>query len=220
MAAKNFRLAVLISGEGSNLQALIDACADSLFPAEIVLVVSNKPQAKGLARAEAAGIPTCIIDHRGYETRDAFDTALDSVLRKAAPDLVCLAGFMRLLTPAFVDSWAGRMINIHPSLLPAFKGLDTHQQALDAGAKITGCTVHFVTPGMDEGPILVQAAVPVLAGDTAAILAARVKRAEHRAYPLAVKLISEGRVSIVEGRAIVAGGAGSADSTMLLNPLR
>jgi phosphoribosylglycinamide formyltransferase-1 len=220
MAAKTFRLAVLISGEGSNLQALIDACADPLFPAEIALVVSNQAQAKGLARAQAAAIPTRVLDHRAFPDRASFDAALDTVLREAAPDLVCLAGFMRLLTAGFVETWAGRMINIHPSLLPAFKGLNTHMRALEAGVKIAGCTVHFVTPGMDEGPILVQAAVPVLAGDTAATLAARVKQAEHRAYPLAVRLIAEGRVALGEGRAVVRGGAEAPASEILVNPLR
>lgn len=220
MAAKKFRLAVLISGEGSNLQALIDACADPLFPAEIALVVSNKPQAKGLARAAAAGLATHIVDHRAYDDRAAFDAALDTALRAVQPDLVCLAGFMRLLTPGFVESWAGRMINIHPSLLPAFKGLDTHARALQAGVKLTGCTVHFVTPDMDEGPILVQAAVPVLAEDTPATLSARVKQAEHRAYPLAVRLIAEGRVTLAEGRALIRGGAEAAAERFLLNPIR
>jgi phosphoribosylglycinamide formyltransferase-1 len=220
MGAPRFRLAVLISGEGSNLQALIDACADPDFPAEIALVVSNRPQAKGLARALEAGLKTVALDHRAYAGREAFDAALDAALRHAEPDLICLAGFMRLLTPGFVDGWAGRLVNIHPSLLPAFKGLDTHAQAIAAGVRVAGCTVHFVTPDLDSGPILVQAAVPVLPADTPETLAARVKGAEHRAYPLAVRLIAEGRVRLDGGRAVIDGGADAPEAAILLNPLR
>jgi phosphoribosylglycinamide formyltransferase-1 len=220
MAAAPFRLAVLISGEGSNLQALIDACAAPGFPAAIALVVSNRPQARGLARAAAAGLPTAVIDHRRYADREEFEAALDLALRQAAPDLVCLAGFMRLLTPGFVGRWAGQMINIHPSLLPAFKGLDTHARVLAAGARLTGCTVHVVTPGMDEGPILVQAAVPVLPQDTPETLAARVRAAEHRAYPLAVKLFAEGRIALGQRGATILGGAAAEADAVLLNPLR
>jgi phosphoribosylglycinamide formyltransferase-1 len=190
------RIAVLISGRGSNLQALIDAAADPAYPAEIALVLSNRPDAGGLERAAAAGIATRVIEHKGFPGRPAFDAALTDVLEAASVDLVCLAGFMRLLTPGFVDHWRDRLINIHPSLLPAFKGLHTHERALEAGVRLTGCTVHFVRAEMDEGPIIVQAAVPVLPGDDADSLSARVLTAEHRCYPLAVRLIAEGKVRV------------------------
>ena len=189
------KLAVLISGRGSNLAALIDACADKAFPAEIALVIANRPGAGGLALAKAAGIATQVIDHKTYDDRAAFDAALDAALRDVGVELVCLAGFMRLLTDAFVTSWRGAMINIHPSLLPAFKGRDVHQRALDAGVTLSGCTVHYVTPEMDSGPIVAQAAVPVVAGDTAEALADRILAAEHVLYPHAVRLICEGRAS-------------------------
>ena len=210
------RLGVLISGRASNLQALIDACARPDFPAEIALVVSNEPRARGLARAAAAGIAARVIDHRGFADRPAFETSLDEALTEAAVDLVCLAGFMRLLTETFVARWRDRLINIHPSLLPAYKGLDTHQRVLADGVRFTGCTVHFVRPEMDDGPIVVQAVVPVLAGDDEELLAARVLAAEHRCYPHAVRLIAEGRVT-VDGRRTVVAGAAAAKGT-LLNP--
>src|SRR5690606_18368473 len=196
---------VLISGRGSNLQARIDACAAPGFPAEIVLVISNNAGAQGLERARAAGIATEIVDHRGYADRDSFDAALDGALRRAGVELVCLAGFMRLLTPGFVERWRDRVINIHPSLLPAFKGLHSHERALAAGVRLSGCTVHFVRAEMDDGPIIVQAAVPVLPGDDAARLAARVLAVEHRAYPLALRLVAEGRVR-VEGDVVAIDG--------------
>lgn len=209
-------LGVLISGRGSNLQALIDACARDDYPARIALVISNQPGAAGLARAEAAGIPTATIAHRDFTGREAFETAIIAALAQAGAELVCLAGFMRLLTPGFVEAWRDRLINIHPSLLPAFKGLDTHARALAAGVRFTGCTVHFVRPEMDVGPILVQAAVPVMPDDDEDALAARVLAAEHRCYPLAVRLIAEGRVRI-EGERVRIDGA-SAPEAVSVNP--
>ncbi|AVM74315.1 phosphoribosylglycinamide formyltransferase [Magnetospirillum gryphiswaldense] len=210
------RVGVLVSGRGSNLQALLDACADPAFPAEIVLVLSNVPGAYALERAEQAKVATVTISHKGFPGgREAFDAAMDVELRKAGVDIVCLAGFMRLLSPGFVQSWAGRMINIHPSLLPSFKGLHTHAQALAAGVKLHGCTVHLVTPDLDDGPILVQAAVPVLADDSEESLAARVLEQEHKAYPLALRLIAEGKVAVDGNRAKVeASGFGA-----LVNPV-
>jgi phosphoribosylglycinamide formyltransferase-1 len=210
------KLAVLISGRGSNLAALIAACAAPGFPARVALVIANRADAAGLGHATAARIPAAVIAHRDYPSREAFDGALTAALEQAGIELVCLAGFMRLLTAGFVAQWRDRLINIHPSLLPAFPGLDSHARALAEGVRLHGCTVHFVRAEMDNGPILVQAAVPVLAGDTAETLAARVLAAEHRAYPLAVKLIGEGRVSVVGERAIIAGAA--AASGLLLNP--
>lgn len=199
------KLGVLISGRGSNLRALIEACRDPAYPAEIALVISNRPGAAGLQAAREAGIPTRVIDHKAHDSRAAFDAALDAALHEAGVELVCLAGFMRLLTEGFVTGWQGRMVNIHPSLLPAFKGRDVHARALAAGVKIAGCTVHFVTPEMDSGPIIAQAAVPVLEGDTPETLAARILAAEHRLYPAAVRLIAQGRVQVEDGIAHVKG---------------
>ncbi len=176
------RVAILISGRGSNMRALCEAMAADDFPAEPVLVLSNRPEAAGLAYAESAGIPRKIIDHKSFNTRDAFDHALDTALSDANPDVVCLAGFMRLLTPGFVNKWAGKLINIHPSLLPKYPGLNTHQRALDAGDSEAGCTVHYVVPEMDAGGIIGQAHVPILPGDTAGTLDARVREAEHVLY--------------------------------------
>lgn len=195
------KLGILISGRGSNLQALIDACCAADFPAAIVLVISNIPDVYGLTRAQEAGLPTQTIAHKNFKTRETFEQALDEALRNAEVDLVCLAGFMRLLTPWFVTRWQGRMVNIHPSLLPAFPGLHTHKRALEAGVKFTGCTVHYVEAEMDTGPIIVQAAVPVLAEDREEMLAARVLDYEHQAYPLAVKMIARGDVAYEQGRA-------------------
>ena len=190
------KTAVLVSGRGSNLQALIDAAADPAWPAEIVRVISNVPGAGGLARAQAAGIATATIDHRGFADRESFQDELQAELVGAGVELVCLAGFMRLLTESFVNRWTDRMINIHPSLLPAYKGLHTHERVLADGVRFTGCTVHFVRPAMDAGPIIVQAAVPVDPDDSPDTLAARVLGAEHRCYPLAVRLFAEGRLRI------------------------
>jgi phosphoribosylglycinamide formyltransferase-1 len=186
------KVGVLISGRGSNLQSLLDACAAPGFPAEIVLVISNVADAFGLQRAAKAGVPTAVIAHKDFAGRAEFDRAVDARLRRSGVELVCLAGFMRLLTAEFVEGWKGRMLNIHPSLLPSFKGIHTHAQALAAGVKLHGCTVHQVTAELDSGPIVAQAAVPVLPGDDEDELAARVLRAEHRLYPLALKLVAEG----------------------------
>ena len=200
------RVAVLISGRGSNMVALIEAAQDPAYPAEIALVISNEPEAKGLERARAVGIATAIVDHRGFgRDREAFERALQAELVAHRIELVCLAGFMRLLTPWLVGQWNGRMINIHPALLPAFKGLDTHARALAAGAKRHGATVHFVVPEMDSGPIIVQGAVAVAADDTEAKLAGRVLEVEHRIYPHALKLVAEGRVRIAGDRCLIDG---------------
>jgi phosphoribosylglycinamide formyltransferase-1 len=210
-------VAVLVSGRGSNLQALIDAAADPAFPARIGLVVSNVPGAAGLTRAAAAGIATATIDHRAFAGREPFEDALDAALTAAGADLVCLAGFMRLLTGSFVARWHDRLINIHPSLLPAFRGLHVHERVIAYGARFTGCTVHFVRPAMDDGPIIVQAAVPVHADDDVERLAARVLAEEHRIYPLAVRLIGEGRIVVENERVWVRDGRPPAAA--LVNPL-
>lgn len=194
------RTAVLISGRGTNLQALIDAAADPAYPAEIVLVVSNVAGAPGLERALRAKIRTETISHRGHSSREQFDDTIDAALRKATVDLVCLAGFMRVLSDDFVRRWQGRLINIHPSLLPAFKGLDVHRRVLESGVLISGCTVHFVVTELDSGPIIAQAAVPVWRDDDEEALAARTLSAEHKLYPLALALLAEGRVKLENGR--------------------
>ena len=200
------RVAVFISGRGSNMAALIEAAKDKAFPAEIVLVLSNRPDAGGLATARDAGIAAEAIDHSQFgKDRPAFEKAMQAVLEAHHIDLICLAGFMRLLSPGFVEQWQGRMLNIHPALLPAFKGLDTHKRAIDAGAKVHGATVHFVVPEMDAGPIVVQGAVKVRADDTEASLAARVLAVEHRIYPEALRLVAEGRVRILDGRCLIDG---------------
>ncbi len=200
------RVAVLISGRGSNMVALIEAAKYPGYPADIVLVVSNESEAKGLAYARAAGIATALVDHHKFgKDREAFEHAVQAELIAHRVELVCLAGFLRLLTPWFVGQWAGRLLNIHPALLPHFKGLDTHARALAAGTKRHGATVHFVVPEMDSGPIIMQGAVPVLADDTEAALAARVLEVEHRIYPLALKLVAQGRVAIVGGGCTIDG---------------
>ena len=197
------KIAVLISGRGTNLQSLIDACRADTFPADIGLVVSNVPDVMGLDRAELDGIPSTVIKDTDYKDARAFEDAIDNALRKAEIDLICLAGFMRLLSQAFVERWHDKLINIHPSLLPAFKGLHIHERVLEAGVRFSGCSVHFVRPAMDAGPIIIQAAVPVLPDDDVETLAARVLRQEHRIYPLAVRMIAEGRARIEDGRVIV-----------------
>jgi phosphoribosylglycinamide formyltransferase-1 len=213
------RVAILISGRGSNMAALISAAADPGYPAEIALVLSNRPEASGLARAAAAGIAAAVIDHTEFgKDRAAFERAVDAALIAARIDFVCLAGFMRLLTPWFVRRWEGRMINIHPALLPAFKGLDTHERALAAGVKLHGASVHFVIPEMDSGPLIVQAAIPVRDDDTPDALAARVLAAEHRIYPLALRWLAEGRLAVVDGRCKVAGAGGPAEGDLLISP--
>lgn len=213
------KIGVLISGRGSNLQALIDACAGDEFPARIAVVISNKPDAYGLERAKLAGIPTITVPHGTFSSREAFDQEVDRHLREAGVKLVCLAGFMRLLSEQFVRGWKDRMINIHPSLLPSFKGLNTHARTLQAGVKIAGCTVHYVRPEMDEGPIIMQAAVPVLAGDSEENLADRILVQEHLIYPAAVRLIAEGRVRVAGETCIITGsGKNSGISEALISP--
>jgi phosphoribosylglycinamide formyltransferase-1 len=211
------RVACLISGRGSNMAALIEAAKAKDYPAEIVLVVSNVPGAGGLATASAAGIATATVDHKSFgKDRAAFERALQDVLVRHRIDLVCLAGFMRLLTPWFVGQWPNRMLNIHPALLPSFKGLDTHARALDAGVKLHGATVHFVVPEMDSGPIIAQGAVAVHDDDTEAALAARVLAVEHRIYPLALGLVAADRVEVAGNRCRIDGGA--VPDTALLVP--
>jgi len=203
------RTAILISGRGSNMAALIDAARDPAYPADIVLVISNRPEAPGLELAKRADIATEVIDHRPFKgDRAAHEASIDAALNRVGADIVCLAGYMRLMTPRLVDAWRGRMLNIHPSLLPAFPGLHTHARALAAGVKLHGCTVHLVTQTMDEGPILAQAAVPVLPDDTEQLLADRVLAQEHVIYPLALRLFAAG-----------ATGDSPHAGTALLNPL-
>jgi phosphoribosylglycinamide formyltransferase-1 len=198
------RVAVLISGRGSNMAALIDAAKDKNYPAEIVLVVSNRPDARGLAVAQENEIPTEVIDHTTYgKDRIGFERALQAVLESHRIDIVCLAGFMRLLTADFVAQWRGCLLNIHPALLPAFKGLNTHKRAIEAGVTIHGATVHFVVPEMDSGPIIVQGAVSVQPGESEDALAARVIKVEHQIYPQALRLLAEDRVRIENGRCLV-----------------
>jgi len=212
------RVGVLISGRGSNLQALIDACKPRDFPAEIVLVISNVPQAQGLLRAEAALIPTITINHKDFSSREAFDVALDKALNEAHVELLCNAGFMRLHTAGFVERWRDRHLNIHPSLLPAFRGLDTHVRIIEAGVTISGCTVHFVRSELDSGPIVAQAAVPVLGNDTADSLATRVLEAEHRLYPHALRLIASGAVR-VEGERVIGTASDEKQAPLFSPPL-
>ncbi|MDV7340187.1 phosphoribosylglycinamide formyltransferase [Terasakiella sp. A23] len=199
------RVAVLISGSGSNLQALLDMCGDENSPAEIVRVISNVPSAYGLERAKEAGVSTMVIDHKKYDGREAFEDALHQVLDSENIELICLAGFMRLLTDGFVQKWKDRLINIHPALLPSFKGLHTHERAIEEGVKFHGATVHYVRPAMDEGPIIVQACVPVMPNDTPEDLGKRVLKQEHKIYPLALKLIAERKVR-VSGEKVVYNG--------------
>jgi phosphoribosylglycinamide formyltransferase-1 len=190
------KIAVLISGRGSNMRSLVETCSTTGGPAEIVMVLSNVADAAGLKFAKDAGIPTMTIDHRHFPDRETFEQKITACLIDAGVELVCLAGFMRLLTASFVNTWHDRLVNIHPSLLPAYKGLHTHARVIADGARFTGCTVHFVRPEMDTGPIIVQAAVPVAFDDDADNLARRVLDAEHQIYPLALRLIAEGRVTI------------------------
>lgn len=210
------KVGVLISGRGSNLQALIDAAADPAYPAEIVTVISNVPGAKGLERAAEAGIAGHAIDHRDFTRREDFEAELTRTLEKSGVELVCQAGFMRIVTAGFVTRWYDRMINIHPSLLPLFPGLNTHARALAAGVKLAGCTVHFVREAVDQGPIIGQAAVPVLPDDSPETLAGRVLEAEHRLYPHCLRLVAEGRVRVTGDVASVEGT--DAAGSMLINP--
>jgi phosphoribosylglycinamide formyltransferase 1 len=190
------RVGILISGRGSNMAALLDAARAPDYPAEIVIVISNEPEAAGLAFATSHGIPTAVVNHRNYSSRETFGEAIEAELFTAGVELVCLAGFMRLLATPFVERWRGRMLNIHPSLLPAYKGLNTHARALADGAKKHGCTVHFVAPELDSGPIILQAEVPVLPDDDETSLAARVLKEEHRIYPEGLRLVAEGRAKL------------------------
>jgi phosphoribosylglycinamide formyltransferase 1 len=196
------RVAILISGRGSNMASLVAAAREPDSPSEMVLVLSNRPDAAGLARAASAGMPTAVVDHTAFPDRAAFEDALDDCLRGRGVELIALAGFMRVFTAAFVERWAGRMLNIHPSLLPLFKGLDTHRRALAAGVLVHGCTVHFVVPDVDSGPIVAQAAVPVRPGDTEETLAARVLGQEHAIYPRALAAVADGRARLEDGRVV------------------
>ena len=189
-------IVILISGRGSNMEAMIAARDAGQLPVNIAAVISNRPDAKGLETAAAAGIATRCLDHKAFAGREAFDTALAACIDEFAPDLVVLAGFMRILTPDFVRHYEGRLLNIHPSLLPAFPGLHTHQRALDEGVRVHGCTVHFVTAELDHGPVVIQAVVPVLDDDTEDTLSARILRQEHRIYPQAVRWFAEGRLQL------------------------
>jgi phosphoribosylglycinamide formyltransferase-1 len=197
------KVGILISGRGSNMAALIRAAQAADYPAEIACVVSNREDAGGLVAARKAGVPTTVISHRGYPDRETFDRHVSAAFEKHGVGLVALAGFMRIQSAWFPEHWAGRQINIHPSLLPAFPGLHVQRQALDAGVRLSGCTVHFVTPTLDSGPIIAQAAVPVLSGDTEETLSARILRQEHRLYPLVVRWFAEGRIAVAEGRVAV-----------------
>ena len=218
-APRKLRLGVLASGSGSNLQAIIDRCADGSIDAEIVLVLSNTPGAGALTRAEQAGIATALIDHRTFADRVDFDRAVVQALQSASVDLVVLAGFMRLITAPFIDAFPERIINIHPALLPAFPGLHVQKKALEAGARFSGCTVHFVDGGVDTGPIIIQAVVPILDDDDEASLSARILVQEHQIYPRAIQLIAEGQVRI-EGRRVRIANAAVVDGVMVNPPFR
>lgn len=207
---------VLISGRGSNLAALIEAAKAADYPAEIGCVVSNKADAPGLTIATAAGVPTAVVSHRDHPDRETFDRAVSAELERHGVELVVLAGFMRIFSPWFPKRWADRLINIHPSLLPAFKGIHVQRQALEAGVRVSGCTAHLVIPDLDSGPIIAQAAVPVLAGDTEETLAARILRQEHRLYPLVVRWFAEGRIAIDGDKVAVKGVA--CDAALLFSP--
>ena len=211
------RLAVLVSGRGTNLQALIDACNQSDYPAEISVVISNKPGVAALERAAKAGIKAVTVNHKDFDTKADFEAAMQAVLEDSKVQLVCLAGFMRLLSADFVNSWRDRLINIRPSLLPSFRGLDTHARAIEAGVKITGCTIHYVRPEMDEGPIILQGAVPVMDNDTPESLGARVLDVENQLYPEAVRRIAEGAIRITGHKAATHGEHGT--PAPLINPV-
>ncbi|HEX5080186.1 MAG TPA: phosphoribosylglycinamide formyltransferase [Geminicoccaceae bacterium] len=214
--AERRRTAVLISGRGSNLRTLIEACGRPAASAEIALVISNRADAAGIEHARAAGIATEVIPHGAFATQVGFDNAIDRTLHEQAISVVCLAGFMRVLSPWFVERWRDRLLNIHPSLLPAFRGLDTHRRVLAAGVRFTGCTVHLVRAEVDAGPIVAQAAVPVHQDDTEHSLAARVLEAEHRCYPIALELLASGRVRVIGERTVI--DDGTAPDAVMLNP--
>ena len=211
------RVAVFISGSGSNMLALADACVAPDFPAEIVAVISDKPSAGGIAKAETRGIRTLVFERKQFAGKPEHEAAILAALDEVKPDILCLAGYMRLFSGDFISRYEGRILNIHPALLPLFPGLHTHQRAIDAGMKIAGCTVHFVTEGMDEGPIVAQGAVPVLADDTAETLAARILTVEHRLYPLSLKLLAEEKVRM-EGAKAVFSDLPAKDEAKLISP--
>lgn len=208
------KIAVLVSGRGSNMQAILDASADNQFPAEVAVVISNIEGAPALARAEAAGVRTATVRHKDFPDRESFDRRVSEEIKSAGCELVVLAGFMRLLSEEFCETWRDRLINIHPSLLPSFKGLDVHARMINAGVRFGGCTVHYVRHEMDTGPIIVQAAVPVHPGDDADTLAARILEQEHIIYPLAVRWIAEGRVRIT-GEVVRVSGAKAPDGALI-----
>ena len=210
------KVGILISGRGSNFEALLKATREPGYPAEIVVVISNKADAAGLAIARAAGIETHVISHKDFETREAFDAAMDEKLAAVGAELICNAGFMRILSDGFVAKWRDRQLNVHPSLLPAFKGLHVHQRTIDAGVRITGATVHFVRAEMDEGPIVAQAAVPVLPGDTVETLADRVLAAEHVLYPLALRLVASGAARVSGEKVIIQGEVEATDGPLFV----
>ena len=214
MAKQRIPLVVLVSGSGSNLQAIIDASSNPDYPAEIVAVISNIEGVKGLERAEKAGIPTAVLDHKNFPDRESYDFALHELIDSYHPEIIVLAGFMRILTDEFVNTYLGKMLNIHPSLLPKYKGLNTHQKAIDAGDERHGATVHFVTPDLDSGPLIIQAEVPVLANDTSESLAARVLEKEHQIYPLAIEWLASGRISMTDDGSVLM------DNQKLLKPYR
>ncbi len=224
MNASRKRVAILISGRGSNMSALIAAAADPDYPAEIIGVISDTPGAAGLGIAAARGVPAQVVARADHKSKQAHDEAIDAALAVLGAEIVALAGYMRLVSAAFVEKWQGRMINIHPALLPSFKGLDTHSRALEAGMRIHGCSVHFVTAEVDDGPIIAQAAVPVMIGDDADALAARVLKAEHRLYPLALRLVAEGKARMAGGRTVFSGfpedAANAESATSAPSPLR
>lgn len=211
------KIGVLISGRGSNLASLIEACGGDDYPAQIAVVISNRPSAPGLEFARSAGIPAIAVDHTEFADRESFDAKIDEVLRAHDAELVCLAGFMRLLASDFVETWRDRLINIHPSLLPAYPGVNIHERVIDDGVRISGCTVHYVRAAMDSGPIIAQAAVPVLATDTAETLAARVLEAEHALYPMALRMVADGTVRVSGEKIVLA--AGEQDGATLIAPL-
>ncbi|NSY58196.1 phosphoribosylglycinamide formyltransferase [Agrobacterium tumefaciens] len=211
------RVVVFISGSGSNMVSLAKACQETHFPAEIACVISDKASAGGLEKARAFGIPTLVFERKTYASKAEHEGAILAALGEIAPDIICLAGYMRLISGDFIAPYEGRIINIHPSLLPLFPGLHTHQRAIDSGMKISGCTVHFVTEGMDEGPTIAQGAVPVLSDDTAETLAARILTVEHQLYPLALKQLAEGKVRMEGGKAISSGDASKPEYPSLIS---
>lgn len=217
MTTPRKRVVVFISGGGTNMMALVQAARSDGYPAEIVGVIADKADAGGLAKAAAEGIPAFAFVRRDYASKEAHEAAIFDALDALSPDIICLAGYMRLLTGTFIQRYEGRIINIHPSLLPLFPGLHTHQRAIDAGMRVAGCTVHFVTEGMDEGPAIGQAVVPLLPGDTAEGLAARVLTVEHRLYPQALRLLAEGKVRMEGGKAVGAAASATAPQSHVIS---